>query len=160
PEWARGAGAASCWQRCGRWPGASSCCLPCRAVGVAAARRADRDLVRDTGRLNHSRQPDLALAATPDPPGTREVHARSMRGASRKSSAGRHPSWLNLDSAQVSSRQVHGCTDPRAVARAPGCPDRRAYLPMVVSKRDVVLGSLSDITGITKGMRGCCVDVR
>src|SRR5208283_2066903 len=126
PEWARGAGAASCWQRCGRWPGASSCCLPCRAVGVAAARRADRDLVRDTGRLNHSRQPDLALAATPDPPGTREVHARSMRGASRKSSAGRHPSWLNLDSAQVSSRQVHGCTDPRAVARAPGCPDRPA----------------------------------
>ena len=49
PERARGAGAASRSQRCGRWPGASSCCPPCRAMGVAAARRTDRDLIRDKG---------------------------------------------------------------------------------------------------------------
>jgi len=37
----QGAGAASCWRWCGRRPAAPARCPPCRAAGVAAARRAD-----------------------------------------------------------------------------------------------------------------------
>ena len=52
------------------------CRMEVERAGVSAASPADGDLVRTAARLNRpARQPNLALAATPGPPGPPEVHA-------------------------------------------------------------------------------------
>ena len=71
PERARGAGAAPRWPRCGRRSRASARCGPRGAVGVAAARRADGDLVRTAPQLTSARAPkagDRVRAALPGCP--------------------------------------------------------------------------------------------
>ena len=91
PRRARGAGAAPCWQRRGRRPGAPARRGPRRAVGLAAARRADRDLVRTHAGLSRAYGPGVSLLPTSHVPGLYLPSTWSCRQAAGRRHGRRSP---------------------------------------------------------------------
>ena len=134
-----GARAAVCWRRRGRRAGASFGCLPCAAVGVAEARRPDRDMVRASGPLLRSPVGGCLEIYLTCIQTRRACQGCVLRRRSRRWLPGQVHRRYTAGQSQVhrrpiwGSRQVHGrgparpgccrAARPRA-GHGPGCRDR------------------------------------